>query len=65
MSNQGNSFWPFIGGMAIGALLGILFAPAKGEETREKVADAARDLRERVKQKAEDLRDTPHAKTSD
>jgi gas vesicle protein len=31
----------FIFGAAVGACVGILFAPAKGEETRQKLMDAA------------------------
>ena len=32
----------FIGGGAVGAAVGILFAPEKGTETRDKIAEALR-----------------------
>lgn len=38
-------------GVAIGGLLGVLFAPDKGTETRKKITDAGNKLTDSVKDK--------------
>jgi gas vesicle protein len=43
-NNSGSSMFPFISGVVIGAVLGILFAPDKGSETRKKVMNTIGDL---------------------
>lgn len=42
-------------GAAVGAALGILFAPDKGSETRKKIANKSTDLTDAIKEKFDDL----------
>ena len=41
-----------LGGVAVGAVLGVLFAPAKGSETRKKITDKSHDLKDSLKDTA-------------
>ncbi len=43
-----------IAGLAAGAALGILFAPERGEETRDKLSQSLKDLGDSIKDKAAD-----------
>jgi len=45
-------------GAAAGALLGVLFAPAKGTDTRKKIAKTSRDLTDSVKETYQDILDS-------
>lgn len=44
-----------LGGVAAGALLGVLFAPDEGKNTRKKITDKGNDLAGGLKGKVEDL----------
>jgi len=47
----------FLVGLGIGALVGILFAPKSGEETREFLAQKAEEGKEYAQKKARELRE--------
>ena len=49
MKNSGRILIALGTGVALGAVLGILFAPAKGSETRQKISDTAHDLKDKMK----------------
>ena len=51
MSNTNKVLSALLIGAAAGAVLGILFAPDKGEETRERIAGSANDLADSLKEK--------------
>lgn len=56
-NNVGSKVSFFLVGLGIGALVGILFAPKSGEETREYLAQKADEGREYAQRKARELRE--------
>ncbi len=52
MSNNTKVFTALLVGLAAGAALGILFAPEKGNETRDKLAESLKDLGNSIKETA-------------
>lgn len=44
-----------LAGLAVGTVLGILFAPEKGSKTRNKIIDKRNDLMDKIKSKYSDL----------
>lgn len=57
MNNSGNTFLGILAGTAIGATLGILFAPDKGSNTRKMLADKANETKDHLAESAMDLKD--------
>ena len=55
--NAGSKVSFFLVGLGIGALVGILFAPKSGEETREFLSQKADEGREYAQRKARELRE--------
>lgn len=51
MSSSSKMLVAVAAGIAAGAVLGILFAPDKGAETRKKISDQGKKLAEGVKDK--------------
>ena len=55
--SDGNSALWFLAGLGIGAVVGILYAPRSGTETREVLRSKAEEGREYVRNRARDARE--------
>jgi gas vesicle protein len=56
--NNGVGIGWFIAGLGLGALIGLLFAPKAGSETRENLASRANEGREYLKNQSKTARDS-------
>ena len=55
--NTGSKISYFLVGIGIGALIGILFAPKSGEETRELLTQKAEEGKEYAQKRARELKE--------
>lgn len=56
--DSGNNFMWFLAGLGFGALLGVLYAPRSGRETRESLMNTAQEGREYVKTRGREARES-------
>jgi gas vesicle protein len=54
---DGNSFVWFLAGLGLGALVGVLYAPRSGSETREEIRARAEQGRDYVRSRAREARE--------
>src|SRR5262249_46006475 len=54
----GNSFMWFLAGLGFGALLGVLYAPRSGRETRESLKNSALEGKEYLRNRGREARET-------
>ena len=54
---EGNGFMWFLAGLGLGALVGVLYAPRSGRETREQILRSAEEGRDWAASRARDARE--------
>jgi len=55
--NSGRVVAALLAGLAAGAAIGLLFAPEKGTDTREKLNDSLKDLGDAIKERSAEQRE--------
>ncbi|GJH41302.1 hypothetical protein RCZ04_18520 [Capnocytophaga sp. HP1101] len=65
MAKTGNILLGLAAGAAIGVTLGILFAPDKGKNTREKIKDTVSDKAEKLKEQLDRLTESVKEKSAE
>ena len=55
--DSGNSFLWFLAGLGVGAVVGVLYAPKAGRETREDIVQCAEESRDFVVSRAHQARE--------
>jgi gas vesicle protein len=55
--DSSNGFMWFLAGLGLGALIGVLYAPQSGEETREQIRRSAREGADRLREQAKNARE--------
>ncbi len=56
MSKNAKYLLTLAGGMAAGALIGLLFAPDKGSATRSKIKNKAKDMTKKLRKETEKMK---------
>lgn len=56
--DSGNNFMWFLAGLGFGALLGVLYAPRSGRETREAILTSAQEGKEYLRTRGREARET-------
>ncbi len=65
MSNSSNTVVGLLAGTVIGATLGILFAPDKGEKTRKRISEEAMAAKDKMAERASELKTQVSSTVSD
>jgi gas vesicle protein len=55
--DSGNSFMWFLAGLGFGALVGVLYAPRPGRETRDAIKNSAQEGKEYLKTRSREARE--------